>query len=387
MHISHTLAAMAIVGTVVSSGGIAQAQVYIAPQGRAYSFTTQDDDRPRLGITTRSSGRRDTLGLLVESVTRDGPAEKAGIEEGDRLVSVNGVNLRLSPLDAGEPDMAGIATRRLTRELAKHEPGDEVELQVYRDGQTRPIRVKTVAAEDLETRTTVTAARALRSDRAVLGFSLGGTGSRRDTLGVLVVGVGDSTPAALAGIEEGDRIAAINGIDVRVAREDAGDWQASSARIRRLNREMEKVEAGDEVELRVYSNGQTRTVRVKAVRASDLPRNAGAFFYYGLPGAVNRIIEGIQVPARIAPGVRLDLEPRVRIEYEQRALEEALRNAREAQGRALEVRHRTLLEAQRQLERRERELRSRLRLDGLDGTAALREGTGRATTRVTTIRM
>lgn len=387
MHISHTLAAMAIVGTVVSSGGIAQAQVYIAPQGRAYSFSTQDDDRPRLGITTRSSGRRDTLGLLVESVTRDGPAEKAGIEEGDRLVSVNGVNLRLSPLDAGEPDMAGIATRRLTRELAKHEPGDEVELQVYRDGQTRTIRVKTVAAEDLETRTTVTAARALRSDRAVLGFSLGGTGSRRDTLGVLVVGVGDSTPAALAGIEEGDRIAAINGVDVRVAREDAGDWQASSARIRRLNREMEKVEAGDEVELRVYSNGQTRTVRVKAVRASDLPRNAGGFFYYGLPGAVNRIIEGIQIPARIAPGVRLDLEPRVRIEYEQRALEEALRNAREAQGRALEVRHRTLLEAQRQLERRERELRSRLRLDGLDGTAALREGTGRATTRVTTIRM
>ena len=76
----------------------------------------------------------------------------------------------------------------------------------------------------------ISAARALRSDRAVLGFSLGGTGSRRDTLGVLVVGVGDSTPAALAGIEEGDRIAAINGVDVRVAREDAGDWQASSAR-------------------------------------------------------------------------------------------------------------------------------------------------------------
>ncbi|HSA55321.1 MAG TPA: PDZ domain-containing protein [Gemmatimonadaceae bacterium] len=369
----HRLAVIAMAGAMASSGSTLQAQIYVAPQGRAYTLSTQDADRPRLGITTRSSGRRDTLGLLVESVTRDGPAEQAGIEEGDRLVSVNGMNLRLSPLDAGEPDMEGIATRRLQREMAKHNPGDEVELQVYRDGQTRTLRVKTVAARDLETSSVLTAVRGARRDRVVLGVSLGGTGSRRDTLGVLVVGVGDSTPAALAGIEEGDRIAAINGVDLRVAREDAGDWQASSARIRRLNREMEKVEAGDDVELRVYSNGQTRTLRVKAVRAADLPRNAGGFFYYGLPGAVNRIIESFPSPTRVAPRVRVDLDPRVEIEYERRALEEALRSVRAAQARSVEVRDRALLEAQRRLERVQRELRTRTSPDEISGAAVPRQ--------------
>ena len=44
---------------------------------------------------------------------------------------------------------------------------------------------------------------------AAIGISLGGNGSRRDTLGILVVGVSDSGPAARAGIDEGDRIAAI----------------------------------------------------------------------------------------------------------------------------------------------------------------------------------
>src|SRR6185503_16230414 len=129
---------------------------------------------------------------------------KAGIEEGDRLVSVNSVNLRLSAADAGESDMDGVANRRLIRELEKQKPGDEVELRVYRDGNTRTIRVKTVTADELnnQTFTTSSAMRKRASDRAVLGLSLGGNGSRRDTLGVLVIAVADSGPALKAGIDE-----------------------------------------------------------------------------------------------------------------------------------------------------------------------------------------
>ena len=147
--------------------------------------------------------------------------------------------------------MEGVANRRLIRELEKQKAGDEVELRLYRDGNTRTIRVKTVAADELNKEKLrvdgrgCSAARA--GDRAVLGISLGGNGSRRDTLGVLVVGVANEGPAAKAGIDEGDRVVAINGVDLRVAAEDAGDGQASSARINRLNREMEKVKAGDAV--------------------------------------------------------------------------------------------------------------------------------------------
>src|SRR5690349_19195119 len=46
-----------------------------------YRFSTDDDDdRAVLGVSTASNaGKRDTLGVLVESVTAGGPAEKAGI--------------------------------------------------------------------------------------------------------------------------------------------------------------------------------------------------------------------------------------------------------------------------------------------------------------------
>lgn len=271
-----TLAVLAL-----AAAPTAQAQVRIQTPSYAYSFSN-DTDRPMIGVSTRTSGKRDTLGLLVESVTRDGPAEKAGIEEGDRLVSVNSVNLRLSAADAGEPDMDGVANRRLIRELGKQKAGDEVELRVYRDGNTRTVRVKTVTADELNNTNFATATNSVRrraTDRAVLGISLGGNGSRRDTLGVLVVGVSDSGPALKAGIDEGDRIVSINGVDLRVASEDAGDWQASNSRINRLNREMEKVKAGDAVELRVYSGGQVRTVRVEAAKASDI--DGEAFFFRG----------------------------------------------------------------------------------------------------------
>jgi len=267
------------------------AQVTIQGGRGGYAYVTTDPDRPMIGVSTRNSGKRDSLGLLVESVTRGGPAEKAGIEEGDRLVSVNGVNLRLAAADAGESDMDGVATRRLIRELEKHKAGDEVEFRVYRDGNTRSVKVKTVAADELNKEVFASTSGAWRmrdGDRAALGLSLGGNGSRRDTLGVLVVGVADESPAAKAGIDEGDRLASINSVDLRVAAEDAGDGQASSARINRMNRELEKLKAGDTVQVRVWSGGQVRTLRLASVKASDI-ENEGFLFNFngaGVGGAI-----------------------------------------------------------------------------------------------------
>ena len=284
------------------------------PRAQAFSFSTDDDDRPRLGVSTRTTGMRDTLGLMVESVTEGGPADKAGIEEGDRLQSVDGVNLRLTRDDAEDEGMGDLATRRLTRQLGKHKAGDEVEIRLYRDGQAKTVRAKLVDVDDLEPRTrTLSGLRTSLNNRSVLGVSLGGTGSRRDTLGVLVVGVTDDGPAAKAGIEEGDRIQSVNGTDLRVDREDAGDWESSSARIRRLNRVMEKVKPGDDVELRVYSQGQSRTLHAKAARAGDLRRNTGDFFFNdggAMPGVIRALPRPIApTPAPARPIIRIG--PRV----------------------------------------------------------------------------
>src|SRR5688572_18837940 len=204
---------------------------------RAYSFFAGDENRAVIGVTTSTGSARDTLGVLVSSVTPGGPAERAGIEEGNRIASVNGVSLRLAAADVGDWEMASTLTRRLTRELGKLKPGDEAELRVYGGGQTRTLKVKTASSDSLYRRTRVS--RDELEDRAALGLSLGTSGSRRDTLGLLIMGLEDEGPAAKAGLEEGNRIASINGVDLRVSREDAGDEFMANARVRRLHRELE----------------------------------------------------------------------------------------------------------------------------------------------------
>jgi len=83
----------------------------------------------------------------------------------------------------------------------------------------------------------------------------------------------DSSPAARAGLEEGNRIAAINGVNLRVAHEDADDPGVGSAKAQRLHREVSQLKVGDNVTLRVYANGQWRDVTMKVARAGDLPKS------------------------------------------------------------------------------------------------------------------
>jgi hypothetical protein len=257
-------------------------QILRAPRARM-EMDFQDAHRAAIGVSTTATGTlRDTLGLMITSITKNGPAERAGLEEGNRLAAINGVSLRASAADIEDAELSGSLTRRLTRELAKSKPGDEVELRVYRDGRTQAMKLKTVDSDSLFRRREIfRVTRSEMEDRPALGFSIGSTGSRRDTLGVLVMAVADSTPAARAGIEEGNRIAAINGISLRVAHEDAGDRYLSSAKAQRLQRELSQLKPGSDVTLRVYSNGQSRDVTMKVARAGDLPRGSNNMMFFG----------------------------------------------------------------------------------------------------------
>jgi S1-C subfamily serine protease len=339
-----------LAGALALSAGIVQAQ----GSTRTYSYDSRYDDRDRaaIGITTSTGGMRDTLGLLVSSVTEGGPADKAGIEEGNRLQSINGVSLRLSAADATEGDMGDIVQRRLIRELEKVKAGADVELRVWAGGQAKTVKVKTVAVEDLPSR--MRSVRRELDERPVLGMSLSATGSRRDTLGMLVVRVTTNGPAEKAGIVEGDRISAINGVSLRVAAEDAGDSYMSSARMNRYRRELAKVSVGEDVELRVLSAGQSKTLRIKPVRAADLPRDRGGVMIIG-DGAISigdvfPALPAITIPpVPVAPraprvfefdgnfddGIRMRLDPRTRIEI-QRETEDAVRRARDATREIME---------------------------------------------------
>jgi membrane-associated protease RseP (regulator of RpoE activity) len=190
--------------------------------------------------------------------------------------------------DADDPALNDMMTRRLTREIEKLKAGDEVELRVASGGSTKSVRVKTVAAHDLETAMAPLKSTMNRSfawsaneDRAAVGIGLGGSSSKRDTLGVFVVSVSPDGPAEKAGIVEGDRIAKINGTDVRVQAPEAGENDMSRAMISRFNRELGKLKAGDAATLTVVSGGRSREVKVTTVKPSEVHGSDGFFFGNG----------------------------------------------------------------------------------------------------------
>ncbi len=273
-----------------------------------------------IGVNTSSSGERDTLGLLVTSVTASGPADKAGIEEGNRIAAVNGVNLKLAAEDAGERDMHGMTTRRLVREMEKVNAGDAVELSVWKEGRFQTIRVPTVAREDLPGQQRVT--REETGARAVVGLTLQTTGSIRDTSGPMIVRVASDGPAERAGLVEGDRIQSVNGTDLRVLREDAEEPMAGNAKVNRFSRVLRDLAAGDRVELQVYSGGQTRTVSVTTGKASEVygESSGGTFYFQGgeawgvpamapmppsAPGVIRLRSNAPQLMPTPAPGVQV----------------------------------------------------------------------------------
>lgn len=297
----------------LSSALPAQSRARIEQDRRptVYRYSNEDSrDRAFLGISTGMSGIRDTLGLLITAITAGGPAEKAGLEEGNRIAGINGTSLRVSREDAEEPEIPGLMSRRLIRELRRVKPGEEVILTLWSGGRFRDLKVKTGAVPEPES--LMRRSRLDTEDRAVIGLNVQGTGTRRDTLGLFVIRVAPDGPAEKAGIIEGDRIASINGVDVRVSRDDAGDRFVSSAKAIRFSRELRKLKAGDGVELRVLSsNGQPRAVKVTTVRAADLrsERGSGSMFFGG---------EGwdMAAPPMLPGAPRIRMAPAPRIHFE-----------------------------------------------------------------------
>jgi Trypsin-like serine proteases, typically periplasmic, contain C-terminal PDZ domain len=145
----------------------------------------------------------------------------------------------------------------------------------------------------------------IMNKRAVLGLELRATGSKRDTLGVFVENVAPGGPAEKAGIVEGDRIAAINGVDLKVSGADVEDPYTNGLAAHRLSREVEKLTPGARVTLRVYSGGRFHDAEVTAGRMSDLhgahmkmmgmPGMPGMMHFEGGPGGMMIHPEGMEM--------------------------------------------------------------------------------------------
>ena len=125
--------------TSVAPAGLAAQDEDSGPV-RVFTFT----GRPRIGVRvdTRADADKDKIGARIESVTDDGPADKAGLQKGDIITRFNGT--ALGGVKSDEDDESGPGSKLI--ELAqKLDDGDTVDVEYRRGSETR--KTKIVAAE------------------------------------------------------------------------------------------------------------------------------------------------------------------------------------------------------------------------------------------------
>jgi hypothetical protein len=294
-----------------------------------------------LGITPRSgSGPADTLGLLVAEVDDDTPADKAGITPGTRLVSADGIDLRLDAADLDDPAAEALPENRLRRLLGRKEPGDTITLVMLQNGKRVTARVALAEPDLTRMMRSVSTARG----RRVLGVSFAERGSMRDTAGLLITGITAGGAADKAGIAEGDRLVSIDGIDLRVPAADAGTPEGAQARVARLRRTLNAVKDSAPVRLEVLTDGRRRTISVTPTREPGLNININGF-----EGIADEIRNGV----RRGMTFQWDGEA-MRAEGDaMRVQGEALRRATQEQRRAIAEGRREIARAQRDMARGE----------------------------------
>jgi serine protease Do len=141
-------------------------------------------------------------GALVSQVSPDSPAAKAGLQEGDVIVSINGTQVE--------------EFNQLRMTVSMMNPGDTANLKVVRNGQTLtvPVQVSEMPGEKMEkasvsqdhTDKTLEGVQVQDLD-AQTARQLGLPGS---TKGVVVTNVDPASQAAASGLKEGDVIQQVN---------------------------------------------------------------------------------------------------------------------------------------------------------------------------------
>ncbi len=166
---------------------------------RAYLGVTIQEVTPALA---KAIGLSSPEGALVGEVTPNSPASHAGIESGDVILSINGTPVNES--------------NQLRMNVSLMNPGQPAHLKIFRNGQTREV---TATVDALPGQKVERASRDnSSSDQALQGVSVQDLDARTaraaglppNTRGVIVTDVDPGSPAAAAGLKEGDVIQEVN---------------------------------------------------------------------------------------------------------------------------------------------------------------------------------
>jgi Do/DeqQ family serine protease len=141
----------------------------------------------------RSFGMKQARGALVNDVLKGGPAQKAGIRQGDVIIAFNGAEVKDSS--------------HLQRVVAEHGVGTAARVTVFREGKTVELAMTLTSADTAPRQQRESGGTGEPSGRADL---LGLVVDDAEQGGVVVVDVGRGSAAADAGIRRGDVIVSVN---------------------------------------------------------------------------------------------------------------------------------------------------------------------------------
>ena len=128
------------------------------------------------------------LGVLIASVAKDSPAEKAGLTSGDIIIKVN--------------DKATTSTGQLRSQIGIKRIGDKVKITYLRDGHEKTVDVKVGERQTYSNEESSTALHPLLEG---VSFAKNNEGA-----GIQVIEIQANSPAAYSGLRTGDVIVAAN---------------------------------------------------------------------------------------------------------------------------------------------------------------------------------
>jgi serine protease Do len=184
----------------------------------------------------KSFNLKDTKGALVADLVKDSPAQKAGIERGDIVVSFDG--------------KAITSAHELSRVVAGTAPNTKAKVEVIRNGkrQTVTVQVGTMPGE-AEEETKVVAAELGLSVQTLTPELAEQFDWTRDEKGVLITGVEPGSAAEDGGLRRGDLIKEMDQKPVQTVDE--------------YRRQLKKAKQGDSILFLVKRGNQTFFVTVK----------------------------------------------------------------------------------------------------------------------------
>jgi S1-C subfamily serine protease len=236
--------------------GLAAAGLLVSPALAGPAPDAKPAGRAHLGLAAEAVAKdAPAQGVVVHSVSPDGPAAKAGLKGGDRIVKADGKDVK--------------SFDDLKTLVAGHKPGDKLALKVVRDGKEQGLSV------------TLGEAPAVAKGGVYLGvLSQPLTPELKEHLGVaadkgaLVARVLPNSPAAKARLSEEDVITHV------------GDVAVNSPE--QLREAVRKIGAGKEVVLKVVRGAQKLDLKA---RLEEAPAEVGALphGFHGMPEGFENI--------------------------------------------------------------------------------------------------